>query len=227
MKQLLTCLIFCTLSIMVFSQANPTSQNKPGTTILNSSSNNSVSGVNPNGNPGTILYNNSNSSAVNNTLISPNTPVTTTIISTPNNTPVVTRETPVIPPGNGSTVITSTTTVNPNVSATTAVQTRIDNPAYPSSGVADNDNPISKSNPTVVQVTGNTLTGLKPGYSTSPVLVNYVPEIIITKLRNTYADKLYDITMLKKSGNQLYIVRVKEAGGYITYYLDAEGNVIK
>lgn len=223
MKKIYIILCMTLGSMPMMAQTNSLDQNKPGTTILNSTSNNSMSGVNPNGNPGTIIYNSSNSNAVNNTLITPNTPVTTTIISTPNNSPIVTRDNNIIPAGNPTTIITTTTAINPNVSSKTAVKTTIEEPVSVEQPVTIG-NEISPT--TVVQVRGNTLNGLSKN-NVSPVLVNYIPEIIVTKLKNRYSDNLYDITMLKKSGNRsLYIVRVKGNTGYITYYLDEEGNVI-
>lgn len=227
MKKTIVFLVMSMYIGNITAQTDPLNQTKPGTTVLNSTSNNSVSGVNPNGNPGTILYNNSNSSAVNYTLISPNKTVTTTIISTPNSSPIVTRDNVTVQAANPNAVkVISSSAINPNTTATTAVETRID----PQPGKQQNTTgqPIrTDENLTVVNITGNTETGLKP-ISNSPVLVNYIPEIIITKLKNTYADKLYDITMLKKSNNKsLYIVRVQGSTGYITYYLDENGNEIK
>ena len=70
---------------------------------------------------------------------------------------------------------------------------------------------------------GNTNAGLNT-INNAPVLSNYIPAEIITRLKSVYGNKLYDITMMKKSDSRfLYIIRVKENGAYITHYLDEKG----
>jgi len=53
-----------------------------------------------------------------------------------------------------------------------------------------------------------------------PVLETYVPESVILKLKNKYADKLYDITAINDStGQAVYVVRTEENGIYSTQTL--------
>ena len=52
-------------------------------------------------------------------------------------------------------------------------------------------------------------------FSALPILNTYVPEAMVTQLKNQYGDKLYDITMLKTGENQYgYAVRTQENGTY-------------
>ena len=57
-----------------------------------------------------------------------------------------------------------------------------------------------------------------------PVLENYVPQPVIIKLKNKYADKLYDITAVNDStGQQVYVIRTEENGIYSTQTLSESG----
>lgn len=214
MKHLFLFSLITIVSIGGFAQVN-NNQYKPGTTVLNSNSNNSNSGVNPNGNPGTILYNNSNSNAVNGGLIQPNTAITTTVITHPVSSPIVTRETEKPVSGdNGNNKVVTSTAVNPNEQVVTTVET------VEIQGTAEIKNNL---NPAVVKLVGSTSTGLNT-INNAPVLSSYIPTEIITRLKSVYGNKLYDITMMKKSDSKfLYIIRVKENGAYITHYLDEKG----
>lgn len=214
MKLLFICCTTFMFGSYCMAQEN-NNQYKPGTTILNSNSNNSNSGVNPNGNPGTILYNNSNSNAANAGLIQPNTAITTTVITHPVSTPIVTRETELpIAGDNGRNKVITSTAVNPNEPVVTTVET-IPTSVQP---VVNNN-----LNPAVVKLLGSTNTGLNT-INNAPVLSSYIPAEIITRLKSVYGNKLYDITMMKKSDSRfLYIIRVRENGAYITHYLDEKG----
>lgn len=78
-------------------------------------------------------------------------------------------------------------------------------------------NTVSKSDYSMPRGVNNpdaSFTGLNK-WSALPVLNTYVPQDVVDKMRSTYGDKLYDITMLKTGENQYgYSARVQENGVY-------------
>jgi hypothetical protein len=63
-------------------------------------------------------------------------------------------------------------------------------------------------------------------YAALPVLETYVPDALVSKLKDLYGAKLYDITWVKSSDNQdVYVVRTQENGVYQTQWVNADGTI--
>lgn len=66
-------------------------------------------------------------------------------------------------------------------------------------------------------------------FAAMPVLTTYVPDEVVSMLKNKYGDKLYDITRLNATGTEQYkyIVRFQENGIYNTETVDGQGVAMK
>lgn len=121
---------------------------------------------------------------------------------------------PVVPlPSADSMRIDQTTPQNSNSTAPADVvpaQTNNMSSTQPMNTVSTSD----YSMPRGVNNPDASFTGLNK-WSALPVLNTYVPQDVVDKMRSTYGDKLYDITMLKTGENQYgYSARVQENGVY-------------
>jgi hypothetical protein len=209
MKKIFLSLSITAGSLCLSAQSTLPNNGTNGDRVTNAplTSNNSNSGVNPNGNPGTIISITATSQGSGNRLLQPSAPPPVPVYHNTN------RVTP------------NTIATNPGVSATTTTtvsESRLPVNSTITTGEitepADRNITINTSNTTIVSGT------VKPGLTQStgsPQLTTWVSDEILNKLRKKFGNGLYDVTMLKtKVGNQnTYIVRIQKDGVYTTQVL--------
>jgi hypothetical protein len=75
--------------------------------------------------------------------------------------------------------------------------------------------------------TNNSSNVVPTTYAALPVLETYVPESVAGDLKNKYGNKLYDITMINASTDQVaYVIRTCDDNGIYTT-LSLTGNQVK
>lgn len=175
----------------------------------------SNSGVNPMGNPGTIINSSDNSSVINSSLppnpnIEPGTLLNssiqgTAVTGTPVNNGAAVKN-------NNAATVTNSGTVTNVVNEPVAVRPVTDtNPPF----VKNKPRPLPpmaggvRENPGTVTEMGNEM----PAYA-HPVLRNYIPEQIVNTLKAKYGNNLYDIRTIKVAPDDktAYMVRLLEDG---------------
>ena len=108
---------------------------------------------------------------------------------------------------------------NLNSSANTSNQTNSSNA---------NTNPgISPAYPTTMSNSRN-IQG-QPGYASLPILENYVPDAVVSKVKSKYTS-VYDITAVKHTADQTqttYAVRFGDNGVYKTEIVTEDGNTVQ
>jgi hypothetical protein len=229
MKNILTTIFFCA-SVSVYAQNGTTGSTKPVSNpdLPNnlSSSNNSNSGVNPNGNPGTIINATANSNSTNQGLIQPiGVPPTPAYYNLPPDTVPL------------RTWINTNDSVNMVMNADTLTSqafvpgdsiliepefTPADAPVIMdtqnivTSGVAPQNNNTGMENNKAMEYSGFSETQLigLTRYAALPQLSTWVPENVVSSLSSRYGNNLYDITMVKtaEDNKHHYIVRTQENG---------------
>lgn len=237
------------LAAIIFTSFYSKAQNAPVVEKSAPKSNNGLSsggtlgsnsGVNPNGNPGTILSYSGNSNSINSRLeASPNIEPGVFLSSSPEGTVRVTTVT------NGTDVRQSTSVVTNGSSVTTSTENGQNVPV-----TAQSNTPavIGQTNSNAPVIYNTIKTATKPAKAVkeeqpvvtipkeepakpiaaapkdmgkklpafSPVLSNYVPEQVITKIKNKYGPSVYDIKTVKiVSTNKIaYMVRLVENGKF-------------
>jgi hypothetical protein len=190
------------------NQGNTDSSNTNPTGVTNSGNTDSTNNINNNNAPNNNTPDNSNNASSPSSLANPG--ITDSAGKT-NNAPVNVTVSP------SATVTDSTgaatapvTNNNSNMPATTTTQNNLNNVNN------NNNNNATAALPRGVNVVDAVAlqTGLTR-FSALPILNTYVPEAMVTQLKNQYGDKLYDITMLKTGENQYgFAVRTQENGTY-------------
>ncbi|MBS1741648.1 MAG: hypothetical protein JST81_01325 [Bacteroidetes bacterium] len=160
----------------------------------------SNSGVNPAGNPGTIINYSANSNSINNKLApNPNVEKGVYLSSSPEGTVYTTTVT------TGQST-TETTTAVSNGAATTIVSEPVRQPA-----ATINREPLPEpvKSPMVTTITETPKT---PQYK--PVLSNYIPAEVVKQINEKYGSSVYDITTMRnnKTKNIVYLVRLSDNG---------------
>lgn len=177
----------------VFTVDQPPVQNPNTGSNINTTTNNSNSGVNPNGNPATIINNSALSNKVNTTLSQQNlTPVAP---GTANVNRGLVSDLPAgVPPPNTKVVV---------------LDTRQPERSEDNAGVKI---PVEETIPYELN--------RPPGAVSPPVLSTYVPQVAVDEIVKKYGNNIYDITRIKQQGGQvIYVVRVIREGRYYTEYV--------
>ena len=233
---LLAILLFA--SFPVFAQTGTTGSTKPvSNTDLptnSSQSNNSNSGVNPAGNPGTIINSTTNSNSANQGLIQPvGVPPAPAYYNLPPDTlPIRARISAKADSGNmviNADTVTSQAYVPGDSILPEPVMTPADAPIIAdtqnivTSGVAPEGN-IATTGMATMSPSGYSetiLIGLSR-YASLPVLSTWVPENIVSQLSSRFSNGLYDITMVRSSKDENkhhYIVRTQDNGIFTTHVI--------
>ena len=176
----------------------------------------SNSGVNPMGNPGTIINNAGNNTSNNTLAPHPNIESGTRLTSSPEGTVVTTtvtsgtavQKTAVASTPAGTvkaTVVDTSATRNNTAVVNTAATTPREHPKKSAPPVVTAEvaaKPLIKDNKSI------------PAYS--PVLGNYVPEQTINKIKSKYGTSVYDVRTVRIASNNkiAYIVRIVENGQF-------------
>lgn len=224
-------------SVSIYAQNGTTGSTKPVSNpdLPNniSSSNNSNSGVNPNGNPGTIINATANGNSMNQGLIQPvGVPPAPAYYNLPPDTvPVRAR----VNYNDSVTMVMNADTltsqafvpgdsilIEPEFTPADA-PVIMDTQNIVTSGVAPVQNlktGMESSNMEYAGFTETQLIGLNR-YAALPQLSTWVPENIVSTLSSRYGNNLYDITMVKSSeeNKHHYIVRTQENGLFTTHII--------
>lgn len=178
----------------------------------------SNSGVNPAGNPGTIVSYSGNSNSIN-TKVTPNPNIEPGVFLSSSPEGAVTTTTVV---NNSNVERSSTVTVNGStVTATTQSQGQPIKEEVAHAAPQPNPNPPASTSTTMpptapVANSGMTVTTEKskslPAYS--PLLSNYIPEEVIKKIKSKFGGTVYDIKTVRlvKTNQIAYLVRLSENG---------------
>ena len=203
--------------------STPPVQNPNTGSNVNTTTNNSNSGVNPNGNPGTIINNTSNSNSTNNTLTNQNIQPVNSI----NNTPVILGSNP---PDNQWNSNQQLTTIPPvlvdstyrNAGSIPVVSISAINVT---SNAGTNPMPYNRSAPVrKVNADGSARAAGLQTFAAIPLMSTYIPEIALNEIVSRYVDTVYDITKVKQAPDQyVYLVRIEENGVYKTEMVNATG----
>lgn len=196
MKKIILSVFILITSGNVISQNNKVLQNNNTKTNINTTNNNSNSGVNPNGNPGTIISSSAISGAQPPTTTSPYPPTQTSQYFTDvqenlpltNDTVVATEPLPQV-------AKVPETTNQPEELKVVEVKR------------------VSKTGDNMKTV--KVFTGDKKTFV--PVNQTYIPNNVVQDIKKKFGDNVYDIVLLKsKDGKQVYVVRIAENGVFRT-----------
>lgn len=180
----------------------------------------SNSGVNPAGNPGTIINYSANSNAINSRVTpNPNVEKGVFLNSSPEGTVITTTVT------NGADVQTATTSVVNGSAVTTREQeVKPIQDVTPHGAPPPNPTPAIDTKSSIPPTPPVATTGMKtkveenskglPAYS--PVRGNFIPEEVIKKIKSKYGGTVYDIKTVRvvKSNKIAYLIRVYENGNF-------------
>jgi hypothetical protein len=206
--------ILATCILIGAKAQNPTviekSAPKSNNTLPSSGTLGSNSGVNPAGNPGTIINYSSNSAAQNNKLApNPNIEPGTFLTSSPQGSIIITP----VAKANATTQ-TSSIPVTEAVVKTSPKDTTNNSISKPS--------PVKRKEIIVTEKPVTVTDGAKPIPAYTVLLGNYVSKDIITKIKAKYGNTLYDVRAVKIASTReiAYMVRLLNNGELVTemYY---------
>jgi len=76
-------------------------------------------------------------------------------------------------------------------------------------------------------MTSNSSSGAAAGtvMASLPVLENYVPDAVVARVKDKFANTVYDITSIKQATGMVYMVRTTNNGTFKTDIINEDGTV--